>query len=143
MTFRQALSTSFVAGLRRTRVDPCATYPVWYCQYIASECSAANDVLDASVNTKKKYWSKLMRFVSKLFHRCQLMSYLLKLRSTFADCSGDGYGVSGMGSENCCGGQKPCAKTITSYALSVRGGIHGSTEYGKLSIRAHMPRMDE
>lgn len=31
----------------------------------------------------------------------------------------------------------------TTFAPSVNGGIHDSTEYGKLSISAHRPRIDE
>lgn len=34
-------------------------------------------------------------------------------------------------------------QSSTSYIHSVRGGIHGSTEYGKLSMRAQSPRIAE
>ena len=72
--------------------------------------------------------------------------YLLEIGRALSDRRGDGNRVRGVCREDWGGAVVSAAlgrAREEHNILSVSGGIHGSTEYGKLSIRAQMPRMAE
>ncbi len=71
---------------------------------------------------------------------------LLELRCAFPNGGRDRHRVGRMVGQNCeTGVSIPhyLPSPSSPYTPSVRGGIQGSTEYGKLSIKAHTPRMAE
>lgn len=139
--FQRASSKDSAAGLRQIVAGLYAKCPIETPSVGRATINSANDTYLMSLQRREDAsQSGGPRLLEPI------LSHLFELGSTVSDRGGDRRRIRRVRRQHC--GmehrqRKPRAPAASKKVPSVSAGIHGSTEYGKLSMSAHRPRMAE